>query len=146
MADTRNTFIDPAGDRANYDWAINHSEEQEFGKGRNIEHGANTANTGYVRQQSDDGPMTLRLSGTILTKAQVVEMIAWYNLCETQTIYFEDFTGDKYEVVISSFKPIRRRTVSNPRDRVNAPYWYWTYDIEMDVVSFIDSIWEDVVP
>lgn len=137
----RNIFIDPAGDRDDYSWAINHSEEQEFGQARNIEHGANTADTGYVRQQSDNGPMILRFSGTILTRAQIVEMIAWYRLCEEQTIHFEDFTGDRYEVIITAFRPTRHRTIRNPRDLANAPYWFWRYEIEMDVVRVIESVW-----
>ena len=145
MPEGRNTFIDPAGARPDYDWAINHSEEGEFGKARNIEHGANTANTGFVRQQSDAGPLTISVTGTILAKAQVQEMIAWFNLCETQTIYFTDFAGDQYEVTITSFKPTRHRTIRNPRDFANAPYWFWRYEMTMDVVRVIDSVWEGVV-
>ena len=140
----RNVFKDPAGVKANYSWPINHSEEQELGKARNIEHGANTANTGFVRQQSDEGPLTLRFSGIILEKAQVQEFIAWWQLCETQTIHFDDYAGDSYEVIITSFKPIRHKTVRNPRDFANAPNWYWRYEIEMDVVRIIDGIWEEV--
>lgn len=140
----RNKFIDPAGNRTTYNWSINHSEEDEFGKVRNIEHAANTANTGLVKQQSDDSPMLIRVRGVVLHKAQIEEMIAWWDLSETQTIYFEDFTEDSYEVIITAFRPTRHRTIKNPRDYANAPYWFWRYEMEMEVVRFIDSIWEDV--
>jgi hypothetical protein len=142
----RNIFIDPAGNRDDYSWPINHSEEQEVGKSRNVEHGANTANTGFVRQQSDESPLTLRFSGIILEKAQIQEMIAWWQLCETQTIYLTDFAGDEYEVIVTRFVPTRHKTVRNPRDYANAPNWYWRYEIDLDVVRVIDGIWADVAP
>jgi len=142
----RNIFHDPAGNRPDYSWAINHSEEEEFGKSRNIEHGANTGGTGLVKQQSDDSPLVMQFTGTILTKAQVTEMIAWFQLCNSQTIHFTDYAGDKYEVIISIFKPTRHRTIRNPRDFANAPYWYWKYEISMEVIRVIDGVWEGVTP
>lgn len=142
----RNYFIDPAGVRTTYPWQINHSDEDEFGKSRNIQHGAKTASTGLVKQQSDDSPMVMRVRGVILHKAQIQEMIAWWKLCETQTIHFTDFTGDTYEVIITAFKPTREKTIKNPRDYANAPYWIWKYELEMEVVTFISSIWSAVTP
>ena len=146
MPGVREQFIDPAGNRTTYSWVINHSDEDEFGKERQINHGANTANTGLVKQQSDDSPMVLRLQGTILHKAQHTEFIAWWKLSETQTIHFVDFTGDRYEVIVTAFKPIRKRTIKNPRDYPNAPYWYWTYSMELEVISFVSSVWSGVTP
>lgn len=142
----RNQFIDPAGNRTTYNWPINHREESEFGKTRNVEHGGNTGDVGFVRQQSDDSPLILRFSGTILVKAQLTEMLAWFEMCKTQTIYFKDFAADEYEVIITKFMPKREYTVRNPRDAANAPNWYWRYEIEMDVVTVRDGTWEDVTP
>lgn len=142
----RNVFVDPAGNRAAYNWSINHSEEQEVSKSRSVEHGANTANTGFVRQQSDEQPIVLRFSGVILTEAQVVEMIQWWKLCDTQTIHLHDFAGDQYEVIITKFSPTRHRTIFNGRDPTNAPNWYWRYEIEMDVVRVIAGVWAGVAP
>jgi hypothetical protein len=141
----RNRFTNPKT-AAVYDWAVNHSEEQEFGKRRNIDHGALTNGTGLVRQQSDDTPLVLHLKGTIFHKAQFEQMIAWWKLCETQTIYFKDFSGDEYEVIITEFLPVRERTIKNPRDYANAPYWFWKYDIAMEVIAIRSGTWAGVSP
>lgn len=148
MTRTANVFTDPAGDRATYSWVVNHSDEEDFGKERSIETGANTANTGLVRQQSDDKPMVIRVQGTILHAAQHQEFIAWWKLCGSQTIYFTDFAGDEYEVLLTSYRPLRKRTIRNPRDYANAPLWYWTYEMEMQVIRFRNGPWadEDVNP
>ena len=143
----RNRFQDPAGNRANYDWQINHSEESAFGKTRNMERAALTGTgAGLVKQQTDSSPLVLKWNGTILHKAQVDEMIAWWELCETQTIYLHDFAGDSYEVIITSFNPTRHRTIRNPRDYANAPLWYWKYELECEVISIIDGPWAGVTP
>lgn len=145
MAINRNIFKDPAGVQPDFAWPFNHSEESEGGKTRNIAYGANTANTGFVRQQSDDRPIGFGFSGAILERSHLEQMIAWYALCDSQTIYFEDFAGDEYEVIISSFKPTRLRTIRNPRDLANAPYWYWRYEITLDVVRVISGPWTAVL-
>lgn len=139
MSAPRNTFEDPNGVRTAYPWLVNHDEEGDFGKRRTIQHGANTANTGLVRQQSDDEPLIMRLSGTILHQSQYDEMIAWFALSKTQTIYFEDFSGDRYEILFTSFQPKRQKTIKNPRDFANAPYWFWKYELEFEVVRFLTS-------
>lgn len=140
----RNEFENPSNSEK-YPWPINHSEEEETGKERTVEHGANTASTGLVKQQADDQPLTFRFSGTVLKKEQLTEFIRWFNLCKTQTIYFHDFAGESFEVIITAFKPQRKRTVKNPRDYANAPLWYWHYTIEMEVVRVIDGVWTGVV-
>lgn len=142
---SRNIFTNPRNNDS-YDWEINHSDEAAVEKERQIEHGANTANTGMVKQQAGTTPMVLQLQGTILHEAQLVEMLAWFELCEDQTIHFTDFAGDKYEVIITKFNPTRHRTIRNPRDFANAPYWYWKYEMEMEVVTILDGVWEGVTP
>lgn len=139
MARTANQFQDPAGVRTTYDWVVNHSEEEEFGKERNIEHSAPTGGVGLVRQQGADAPMVLELRGVIFHEAQYQEFWAWWKLSRTQTIYFHDFAGDSYEVVFTSFKPTRHRTIRNPKDYSNAPYWFWRYTMRLEVVRFIDG-------
>lgn len=140
----RNKFINPKTGNE-YSWEVNHSEEEETSQERSVQDGANTANTGLLPQQADDQPLVFRYSGTIFSKAQIEEMIGWYQLCKTQTIHFHDFAGEEYEVLITSFKATRKRTVKNPRDFANAPLWYWKYTIEIRVVRIIDSIWEGAV-
>jgi hypothetical protein len=141
----RNIFRDPNSVLSDYSWQMNHSQEEDQGKSRQIEKTANTANTGFIRQQSDSDGLVLHYSGTILHKAQLQQMVAWYNLCDSQTIFFTDFAGDQYEIIITDFKATRHPTIRNPRDYTNAPLWYWKFDISMDVVRIIDSVWEGIV-
>lgn len=141
----RNRFTNPKN-AATYDWQVNHSEEEEFGKRRSISHGALTGGTGLVRQQADDQPLVLQLKGVIFHKAQLEQMIDWFALCETQTIYFKDFSGDEYEVIITEFLPVREKTVKNPRDFANAPLWFWRYDIAMEVIAIRAGTWVGVTP
>lgn len=138
----RNRFEDPAGSLTAYDWRINHSEEDEGGQSRQVEHTANTGQTGLVRQQGASDPLTLNYKGTILHKAQVVEMLKWYEACRTRTIYFQDFAGDRYEVLITSFKPTRLRAAKNNAD-TDAPLWYWKYTITMEVVTILSGTYAE---
>jgi hypothetical protein len=135
----RNRFSDPRTGQF-YDWPINHSDEDQFGRDRGVTLEANTGNVGLVKQQGDLTPLTLRLQGTILTRAQYQAMLNWFALCNTQSINFTDFAGDSYEVTITSFMPVRKRTLRNPRDP-GAPLWYWTYTIEMMVLTVLSGAW-----
>lgn len=134
----RNKFVDPRT-AFEYPWPINHDAEEQFGKTRNINHSANTENVGLVRQQGDMDPLTIRLTGTILERAQLLQFWAWFNLCETQTIRFQDFEDNIFEVIVSAFQPLRKRVSKNPRDPANAPTHVWTYSIEMDVISVVSG-------
>jgi hypothetical protein len=130
-------FQNPANGTT-YTWPINHSDEEESGKTRTIERTANTGSVGAVKQQGDDGPIILRWKGTILTRAQLVAMWTWFNLCRTQTIYLRDFDGQEYEGQITTFTPQRKRTLRNPRD-TSAPNHYWTYSFEFEVYRFVSG-------
>lgn len=134
MARTPNRFIDPAGVLADYLWAINHLEEEETGKERPIDNTSNTANVGLVKQQGGTTPYTLRFSGTILQHAQLQAFWQWFELCETQTIYFRDFDGQEYEAQITSFKPKRVRVGRNPREP--SLLAKWEYTMEMQIYAF----------
>lgn len=139
----RNEFIDPATGQK-YPWQVNHSTESAFGKSRQITESANTANTGLIKQQGDSQPLKMKLQGTIFHKKQHEEFAKYWQLCESQTIIFKDFTGDEYEVLIVSYEPVRKRTVRNPRDFANAPLWYWSYEMEMEVIRVISGTWAGV--
>lgn len=143
MTRVANRFIDPAGNVATYDWPINHSQDGAFGKTRNISHGANTGGTGLIKQQSDDSPMVMELDGTILEQDQYQAFWEWFALCEDQTIYFRDFTGEKMEVQITDFQPTRQRAVKNSRGGTDNPTWYWHYTLKMEVYKFINGILDD---
>jgi hypothetical protein len=134
----RNRFINPANGQV-YDWPINHSEEEEAGQEKNIEHGGTTNRVGLVRQQGDPAPYVLRYSGTILNTAQFQAMTWWTSLTNYQSIHFRDFDDNLYEVIITQFKPTRHRTLRNPRDQASAPLHFWRYTIEMEVLRFISG-------
>ncbi len=143
MPRTPNKFINPKT-ADEYEWPVNHSEESETGLQRSVSHGAKSGN-GLVLQQADDQPLVFKYTGTIFHQVQVEEMAAWYALCRTQTVNFVDFAGDESEVIITAFRPVRHRTMRNPRDFANAPLWYWKYEIEMEVVRVISGIWAGIL-
>ena len=140
----RDAFVNPATG-VSYIWPIGHDAEESFGKARSIEHSAPTTGKGLIRQQGAATPMTLRLTGTILHSGQHSQFIYWWNLCETQTIYFDDFEDDRYEVLILDFNPTRQRTLRNSRDP-SIPHHYWTYQLNLEVVRFISGPWTGVTP
>lgn len=147
MPRVANQFIDPKpGGRTTYPWPINHSEEEEFGKRRNVENTATTDGTGLVKQQADDSPLVIRLKGTILTKAQHDEFIAWWILCESQTIRFTDFNSNSFEVTITEYLPTKKRLARNPRDLANWPHHKVEYTLEMQVISILAGSWVGVTP
>lgn len=136
----QNRFTNPATGTF-YDWHVNHDPEGEemAGKARQITRSANTANSGVVLQQGDDGSYVIKLSGKIDMRAQYSAMWAWYRLCRTQTIYFRDFDGQSFEVTISSFQTKRRGKLGPSGRDASVPHHYWEYSIEMTVVRFISG-------
>lgn len=138
MAVVHNQFIDvAAGGRAPYTWPINHEEEDELGRERSVEASANIAGTRTIQSQGDLGPMRFAFTGTILEQGQVNEMWEWVKICDSRTIHFIDFAEDRYEVVITAFKPKRVRVALNSR-QPDRP-WKWTYRIEMTVVRVVSG-------
>ena len=120
MSTPRWTLIDNSGGRPDYEWPVNPSEEDEFGMQRNIEHGGLTGDTGFVRQQSEDGPLLLRATGVIFHASMHADLIEWFALSKNQTIDLIDHVGDRYEVIMTVFRHSSNRTVRNPRDPANA--------------------------
>lgn len=139
-----NVFTDPTNAET-YAWPINHLTEESAGRSRPITRGAPTgSNVGLNRQQGDPSPATLRFTGTMLTKAQHDETIRWWAKCDTHTIYFKDFSGAEYEVLITNFDPKRRAVARNHKDLANAPTWVYDYTIEMEVLRAISGPWAGV--
>lgn len=142
----RNRFTNPAnGDF--YDWVLNHSDEEESGHTTTVNRTANTGGTGLVRQQGDDGPWLLRYTGTILDRSQHQAMMRWKQISRGQTIYFKDYDGQEYEVVINQYTARRVRVLRNRRDP-SMPFHRFEYTIEMEVVRFIagDAVVAGVTP
>lgn len=138
----RNRFTNPVDDDY-YDWQRNHSEEEEAGKTRNVNKGPSTGNTGLIRTQGDDTGFQLRLRGFIVHRAQYKEMWEWFKLSRTQTIYFTDFDGQKYEVQITAFVPRRVRKLTSISPDSGMRSSYWEYSIEMEVFRFLDGDLDD---
>ena len=145
MTRTPNVFTDPKTGN-NYAWPINHNEEGDIGKSRQMGDGAATNNIGLIPQQGAPTPLVLTWKGTILKRAQLVAMVGWYQLCDTQSIYVSDAAGNSYEVLITDFTAQRKPAAANPQDPVNAPTWYWTYTITMRVLRVIAGEWAGVAP
>lgn len=137
MARSPNVFTDPAGAKTAYSWVLNHNEEQENSRRRNIESGAPTGTVGLIRQQTDEAPAVLDWRGTILEKAQLDEFLEWYALSREQTIYLTDFAGDWVEGQITGFDRTRVRCVWNARGAPINPHHYWRYSMQFTVYRFI---------
>lgn len=130
----REQLRDGASVLATYQLAVNHLEEDGLDYSRSMEKTAVTTGANFVLQQGQTTGGTLRYKGTILTAAQYTAMKAYYDACQNRTVFFTDFTGTEYEVIITRFNPSRHATVRNPRDS-SIPWHYWTYEIDMEVVS-----------
>lgn len=129
----QNVFSDPAGVRTPWAWDFNHAEEGETGLDAGVQATANTGGVGFILQQDDVAPRTLSFTGSILKRAQLVQMLQWTHLSEQHSIYLTDFAGDKYEIVITSFRTARKRG-RNVRGGTQAPMWYWTYTLEATIL------------
>jgi hypothetical protein len=134
-----NLFQDPANVLPPYVWEVNHNEEGDQPKRRSIDHTANTAGTGLVRQQGAQTPLILNYSGNFLTENQLLRMLQYFQACETRTIFFTDFDGNQSEVIITSFSAPRLRAAKNPKGGSAAPMWYWKFSVEMEVVRAISG-------
>lgn len=134
-----NQFIDPNGVVPTYNWPLNHETEDtdSAGKVRNITYTAPTGHVGLVKEINDTDPFILSWSGSIFLKSQLVAMWQWFQLCERQTIFVQDFAGEKYEVIILQFKPARVRVARNTHDPANAPNHIWTYKLQMSVLNIL---------
>lgn len=141
---SRNVFSDPSGDLDSYSWAINHSEEAGPELTIPLDHTANTAGTGLVRQQGDPQPLALTLRGTILTQAQYVEFLRWFEASTRHTIYFEDCAENEYEVIMRRFTAPRTRVASNPRGTGADRLHIWRYEMELEIVTVRDGDLADV--
>jgi hypothetical protein len=134
---TANIFIDPAGVQASYPWPVNHEKEEKGGKQRNVTNTAPTGNVGLVKEINSSGPVTMTWKGKIFTKAHMTAMWRWWQLCESQTIFLQDFAGDEYEILIEEFDPVRLGVSRNLHDQANAPTWIWEYTFSFSILQFI---------
>lgn len=116
-----------------YAWAINHSEESPLTVRRQYEAGGRTT-VGLSRQQAPGDPLQLTLRGTILDPAQKDVLDTFYADCDDNTLIYEDYALQAYEVIITSWEPRAERVARNP---VTSGLIVWRFTIEMEVVSVI---------
>lgn len=128
----REQFRDGAALLATYQFEVNHSEEEAPEQARTIDHQAVTTGPAFVIQQGESNPPTLKYSGTIFQPAQLAAMQSYYDACNSRTVFFRDYTGVEYEVIVTRFDVVRKRTLRNPRD--TSLLHYWTYTLEMEVI------------
>jgi hypothetical protein len=141
-----NQFIDPATGET-WTWPINHSDETgtaakgggQGGLERNYTVSAPTSLGIAIRQQAANDPMSISWKGTALTRAQHQKFLYWFSKCSSHSIILRDFSGDEFEVVITAYIPQRKPAAINRNDMVNAPYWYYDFQIDMDVITAISG-------
>jgi hypothetical protein len=141
----RNRFLDPSTGQS-YEWVINHREEEEFGRERDIEVTAPTGrgNIPHIRQQGDDSPLRKTLQGVILDPGQHDAFVLFWNISRFQTIYFRDFTGEESEVLITAYKPTKHGVLRNARGGAVMPNFIYRYTITMDVLRVLTGPWAGV--
>lgn len=141
MAYGRDTLVDPSGAVGAYVFDIGHDEEDEFGSTTAIERTANTAGTGLVMQAGEPSIDPIRITGKAMKLSQYQKLVAFERQSKLNTLIWTDFFGDSYEVVISSFKAKRVRTLFNRRDPANMRYHIYQYTLEMTVVTVRAGAW-----
>lgn len=129
----REQFRDAASILSTYQFAINHYTEDGLDFSRSVERTAVTTGPAFVLQQGEVTKGTFRYSGTILQQAQFDAMKAYFDACQNRTVFFADFTGTEYEVLITRFNPKRVACAHNPQDP-SIPFHYYTYDLEMEII------------
>lgn len=113
-------------------WTINHTEESEVQNSRQMADGAPTSDIGLLPQQGVPLPIVFQWKGTIFTQLELDEFMAWWELCETQTIYLQDFSLSQYEILITDFNYQRKAVAWNQRGQIP---WLWTYTITIRVLK-----------
>lgn len=131
----RDTLIDHApGGLGTYVFQVGHDAEEAIGGQRNLTVVTNTSGASSIRQQGDDEPIQLTLTGKALHESQHTALSAFYKYGRLRTMSFIDFFGQEFEVVITSYKAARLRTLRNPRD-ATINYHYYTWTLVMDVIA-----------
>lgn len=113
-------------------FAINHSEEEPLVLRRQYEPGA-PATVGLSRQQAAD-TLRLTLRGTILDPAQKTALDTLYDFCEQDTLAYEDYARELYEVVIVSWDARPERVARNP---LTSGLFVWRFSLELEVVTVL---------
>lgn len=141
----QNRFRNPATGTV-YNWHTNHDPQGEemAGKSRAVTRVSNTSSSGVVLQQGEDGSYVIKLSGRIDMRAQFVQFWTWFKLSKTQTIYFRDFDGQEFEVMVTALQTKRVGKLGPSGRDPSVPHHTWQYSIEMTVIDFLSGDLADV--
>ena len=126
-----NRLYDPETGVA-FAFAINHSDEEPRAFERTYEAGAPTT-VGLVRHQSGADLMRLVFRGVIFDPMQKTAMDALFEHCDEHTLIYEDYSGEAYEVIITTWdcRPERAR---NPLTR---GLLMWRYTTELAILRVL---------
>lgn len=131
----RNQLLDPAtGDT--YTWEVNQSAVPQLVRHRNVETAQPTAagweHVAPVLTQGEETHKIQKLEGLIATQSQHEAFLNFWRICAERTVHFLPCTGGRYEVVIRSYNPTRKRVVKGPR---GARLHVWDYEMSMEIVA-----------
>lgn len=141
MAYQRCQLVDAApGGLGAYVWEANYDTEDEFSRARSYQRTATTDGVGVVRQQGDDGPVILKVSGVALRRVQHEKFVAFFLAARDRTMHFIDFEGYDYEVFITAYNPTRVRTSRNPQDP-SMMFHYIKYSLQFEAVNVLSGPW-----
>lgn len=116
-----------------YEFEINHWTEEDTDQRRNITRTAPTSGVGFVRQQGESAPQTMKYAGTIMTTTQYNAMQSYYLACSLRTVFFRDYLGTEYEVLVTTFATLKQAVLGQNRDP--ALKHIWKYRLEMEVIG-----------
>ena len=139
-----NQFIDPTTGET-WTWPINQNDETgaaskaggQGGVARNLTISAPTSGGPHIRQEGAPDPLSFSWKGTALTRLQHQKFLYWFAKCDHHSIILQDFSGDRFEVFITAYIPVRKPVVQNRNDMTNAPLWIYDYQIDLDVIAAI---------
>ncbi len=134
-----NRLYDPETGVA-FAFAINHSDEEPRSFARTYEAGAPTT-VGLVRHQSAADLVHLVFRGLILDPAQKTAADALFDHCDEYTLIYEDYSGEAYEVIITTWdcRPERAR---NPHTRGLV---MWRYTMDLAILRVLHGALNDTV-
>ncbi len=106
--------------------------------------GAPTSNIGLIPQQGAATPLIFTIKGRFFDDNQHAQNLAFWELCEGQSIYWQKFNGDKYEVMITDYEANQIRASRNPKFPDKS--YIWEFTLTMRVLTALTGPYVGVVP
>lgn len=126
MAVVRWVFDDP-NTLDTWEFAINPSEGGSPSYDKTITQQSTSAPDGKVILfEGRDQPQIIEFSGVLFTEAEFNAFVEWWN--KRYQIQVTDDLGRQFYIVITSFKPTRRRAIQHP--------WKHDYSVSATIVDW----------